>query len=78
MYYIRKKLVIFCSLDLAPAWLLLCGALSRGRGGRHLESQLNTPHLGYKARNQTVMFDADYLLQNGIERKTDQILLKSI
>ena len=35
----------------------------------------------YNARHQTVMFDADYLdylLQVRIERKTDQILLKTI
>ena len=43
-----------------------------------LQSQANTPHLRYKARNQVVMFDADYLLQNRIERKTDQVLLKAI
>ena len=27
----------------------------------------------YKARNQTAMFDADYLLQIRIERKSDQL-----
>ena len=32
----------------------------------------------FKARNQPVIFDADYLLQIRIERKTDQILLKTI
>ena len=39
---------------------------------------MNTLYLRYKARNQTVMFDADYLLQIRIERKPDQILLKTI
>ena len=42
-----------------------------------LQSQLNTLYLRYKARNQTVMFDADYLLQIRTERKTDQILLQT-
>ena len=43
-----------------------------------LQSQLNTLHLRYRARNQTVMFDADYLLQIRTERKADQILLKRV
>ena len=43
-----------------------------------LQSQLSTLHLRYKARNQTVMFDAEYLLRIKTERKTDQILLKTI
>ena len=34
-----------------------------------LHSQLNTPYFRYKARNQTVVLDADYLLQNKIEKK---------
>ena len=43
-----------------------------------LQSQLNTQYLKYKARNQTVMFDANYLLQIRIERNAEQILLKTI
>ena len=34
-----------------------------------LQSQLNTLHLRRKERNQTVVFDADYLLQIRIERR---------
>ena len=43
-----------------------------------LQNQLNALYLRYKARNQTVTFDTDYLLQIGTERKTDQIMLKTI
>ena len=35
-------------------------------------------YISYKARNRTVMFDSDYLLQSRIKSKTDPIVLNKI